>query len=78
MVKVSTCHTSVPEYGGERNAYHDQTSAQPECGSSQCTAHREPRAVRNQGLRKHRVPTRCPLCRSRRYKVQATEKCHSL
>jgi len=25
MVKVAAYHTSVPEYGGERNVYHDQS-----------------------------------------------------
>jgi hypothetical protein len=25
MGKVSEYHTSVPEYGGERNVYHDQS-----------------------------------------------------
>ena len=26
MVKVNPYHTSVPEYGGERNVYHDQST----------------------------------------------------
>jgi hypothetical protein len=25
MAKVNPFHTSVPEYGGERNVYHDQS-----------------------------------------------------
>lgn len=26
MTKVQPYHTSVPEYGGERNVYHDQSA----------------------------------------------------
>lgn len=40
MVKVASFHTSVPEYGGEQNVYHDQSEC--EAGRRIKSEHRTP------------------------------------
>ena len=37
MGKVKAYHTVVPEYGAERDVYHDQIGVQQECGLSRST-----------------------------------------